>query len=334
MSHELEIVNGRANFAYRAEGGRPWHGLGTPIAGYGTAEQMLQEVNGDYEVFLTPVYVQTPDGEFVEVENRQATARINPATGQLQPFEIFRGRYRTEQNAELVDKALAIVGASSGDAVIETMGVLKEGAQFFVAIDLGTLFIDPLGANDQIARYLLSFTSHDGSSGIVHANTEIRAVCANTVSFGIENAARVFKVRHTPNKEARIAEAQQLLGFSIQWGAEFERMANEMLTVDIPVNSGRIDTVLDVLWPEKDADTDRKKDNRNAIVANIRNRYPSDRNAGAVGFNGWGFYNAIAEYLDWGRGNDAAKLAAASIDPVSIVSQRKTKAASAILSLV
>lgn len=337
MAHELEIrADGKANFAYNAAGGRPWHGLGIPLADKNlTAEQMLEQVNGDYEVWLTPTYVKDErTGEFIEINERFATVRHNPETQTLQPFEIFKNRYRTEQNRDIVDKALAIVGASHGDAVIETMGVMFDGAQFFVTIDLGKLFIDPLGINDRIDRFLMAKTSHDGSSPVVLANTDIRVVCNNTATFAEQNARRVFRVRHTPNKEERIAQATSVLGFSLQWGQEFERAAMELLRVPMPQNSRHIDRVLDGLWPEKNADTDRKRDNRNAIVNDIRARYPSPTNAGAVGFNGWGFWNAITEHLDHGRGKAPEKMALASLSEEGHVPRRKMQAQSLILATV
>lgn len=335
MSHELEIVEGKANFAFNGDAGLPWHGLGVKMDGQQTAEVMLETANADYEVDLRPVFVEDErTGEFVEIPNRFATARINPFTDVLQPFEVFRGRYALMQNSWVLDKALAVVGASNGDAVIDTLGVMFDGAQFFASIDLGTLVIDPAGVNDTIARYLMVKTSHDGSSPLVYANTDIRVVCNNTCRFGEQVAKSVFKARHTPNAEARIDEAQKVLGFSTAWTEAFETQANELLAIEIPKLSKRVDIVLDAIYPEKDADTDRKKANRDEQVTKVRMAYGNSRNGERVGYNGWGLYNAFTEVLDWHGKGTREKMAIASLDETGIVTRRKVQVQDAILSLV
>lgn len=348
MAHELELVNGKASFVYNSENGRPWHLLGEPVKGQGSAQEMLEKANANYQVWLEPVFVMDQrksdpimiDGvEYVRkdamvgIEERNATVRHTPLTEELQPFEVFRGRYTTMQNEEVLNKALEIVNASKGDAVIDTLGVIRDGAVFFATIDLGALIIDPGGAADKIARYLMVKTSHDGSSPLVYANTDIRVVCANTVRLAEREAKAVFKARHTPKAEERIDEARKVLNLSTEWSQQFVNDAMELMAIDMPKGSGRVEKVLDQLWPEADADTDRKKDNRNEIVQSVLLRYNNQRNAGHVGFNGWAFYNSIVEYLDWGRGKEAKAMVTASLDESGFVSKKKVAAQRAILNL-
>lgn len=333
MSHELEIIDGVASFAYNVGGGAPWHGLGTAVDGQQTAEEMLRIAKADYDVSLRPVFVQNDEGEYVEVKERFATTRTDK-DGTLVPFEVMKNRYHVVQNAEVLDKALQVVGASEGDAIMETVGVLKDGRQFFAAIDLGSLVIDPTGVNDKISRYLLVHTSHDGTAPITYSNTDVRAVCANTVRFGQDRARSTFKARHTPNVEEALTEARKVLEISLDWAEAFEEMAEEMLSIPVPAGSGKIDTVLDKLWPVADADTERKVHNRDDIVTNVRHRFNNERNAGMVGYNGWGLYNSIVEFLDHGRGGTATSRAMASMDSASLVSARKVQAQKAVMSLV
>ncbi len=332
MSHELEIVDGVASMAYNVNGGTPWHGLGVPVDGQQDAETMLRIARADYEVSLRPVFVQDDDGNFVEVPERFATTRFDH-DGTLVPFEVMKKRYHVVQNSEVLGKALQVVGASHGMAVVETLGVLRDGRQFFVTIDLGTLVIDPLGVSDTISRYLLVHTSHDGSAPITYSNTDIRAVCANTVRFGKTTARSTFKARHTPNVDDALAEARQVLNISVEWGENFKETAEQLLRREVKPNSRSVDLVLDALWPVADADTDRKRDNRDALVGNIRGRYENSRNAGKVGYNGWGFYNAIVEYLDHGRDASPEARALASMDAGSTVSAKKAQAFDAVMAL-
>jgi len=334
MAHELEMANGKANFAYNIGNGKPWHLLGTPVDGLQTADEMLRIANADYEVWTEPVYVKDErTGEFVEVDKRYATVRINPNTEELQPFEVFTQRYTTLQNREVLEKALAIVGAANGDAVVDTLGVLFDGRQFFASIDLGSLVIDPAGINDRISRNLLVKTSHDGSSPVVIANTDIRAVCNNTVRFAEDEARSVFKARHTPNHEERFEEAQAILGLSTAWAESFKAQAQELLEIEVGLNSARFDKVMETLYPSADADTDRKKNNRDEIVTKMSLAFANERNAQAVGENGWGLFNAITEVYDWGGKGSQTDKAVKSLDEAGLVTKRKLKAQDAILAL-
>jgi len=332
MSAGLEIINGAASLAYNAGGGTPWHGLGTAVDGQQTAQEMLRIAKADYEVVLQPVFIQDANGEFVVVKDRFATTRVDH-DGTTQAFEVMKKRYSVVQNAHVLNKALGVVGASGGDAIIETVGVLYDGRQFFASIDLGTLFIDPTGVNDKIHRYLLVQTSHDGTTPIVYANTDIRAVCANTVRFGIEAARSVFKARHTPNVDATLEEAQKVLRLSTDWAEAFSAKAEELLSIEVRQNSQKVDRVLNTLWNPSEADTDRKVANREAIVTDVRNRFANPRNIGAVGENGWALYNAIVEHYDHGRNGSETSRAIASMSATSIVSQRKVAAQEAVLAL-
>ncbi len=332
--HELEMVDGKANFAYNIGNGKPWHILGTPVEGLQTADEMLQIANADYEVWTEPVFVKDErTGEYVEIDKRYATVRINPATGELQPFEVFTQRYTELQNREVLDKALAIVGASGGDAVVDTLGVLFDGRQFFASIDLGSLVIDPLGAHDEIMRNLLVRTSHDGSCPVTISNTDVRAVCYNTVRMAEKDARAIFKARHTPNYEDRFQEAQAILGLSTAWAESFKRQADEMLRIEVRQNSARFDKVMESLFPKLDADTDRKKANRDEIVTKMSLAFANERNIGKVGENGWALFNAITEVYDWGGKGSMTDKATKSMDEAGLVTRRKLEAQRAVLAL-
>ena len=58
MSHELEMVNGVANMAYRESQGIPWHGLGTPVHDNMTPIEMMKAANLDWKVSKKKSYVE------------------------------------------------------------------------------------------------------------------------------------------------------------------------------------------------------------------------------------------------------------------------------------
>lgn len=157
MSHDLEMdAKGVARMAY-ADREIPWHRLGTPMKGLQTAEAMLKAAQADFDVVTTNVaavdadgnFIRNPDGTPVLVRDSRATVRVNP-DGSFDGLATVGTRYVVQQNRECLDYALAIVGASKGDAVVDTAGVLDGGREFFSSLDLGALIIDPKGINDKI----------------------------------------------------------------------------------------------------------------------------------------------------------------------------------------
>lgn len=342
MSHEIEInKDGTARFAYAVTGGAPWHKLGTPMKGLGTLDEMLAAAQADYTVHLTKVAAVNEDGELIRdingdpiiIEDSQATIRED-IDGSMAGLATVGNKYTIKQNRELAERALAVVGATKGDAVIDTAGVLYDGRQFFMTIDLGPLVIDPVGVNDKIDRYLVLSCGHDGKVPIRYANTDIRAVCNNTVRMGLSTATRLFTARHTKNVDSVLDDAQTVLEISTEWAKGFKEQAERMLSVPIVREAGHIDKVLNQVFPIKADETERQKNNRDQINTLIRGIYVNDRNAGGFGNNGWALFNAIGEYLDHHREADNKDKAIASMEDNSWVTRKKIDAHMAVLSLV
>jgi len=308
------------------------------MSGLGTVDEMLAAAEADYTVLATQVaaidengqMLRNPDGSPVIIEDSQATIRENK-DGSYDGLATVGTRYTVKQNIEVAERALAVVGASKGDAVVDTAGVLLDGKRFFMTIDLGPLVLDPMGVNDRIARYLVVSCGHDGVWPIRYANTDIRAVCNNTVMLGLGAAQRVFTARHTKNVDSAFDDAQKVLEISTEWAKSFKATAEQMLAT--PVTSTDITKVLDQVFPIKKDATDRQKNNRESTVGLVRALYANDRNAGGFGNNGWSIYNAIGEYLDHHRDAKAADRALASMDDNSWVSRMKVQAQKAVLSL-
>ena len=341
MAHELEIsATGFAKMAY-ADREVPWHKLGKPMAGLQTAEAMLIAAEADFDVALTKIIavddeltpLRNPDGSPVFISDSRATVRVNP-DGTIDGLSTVGTRFVVQQNKDCLDRALDIVGASKGDALVDTCGVLNEGREFFACLDLGALFIDPIGINDKIQRYLLVRNGHDGKTAITYANTAIRAVCKNTVMAGLHSAASVFTTRHTRNADSAIEDAAKVFSMSGLWAINFASKAQTMIEIAVPAGSPRLDKIVSTVFPHKKDESDRQKKNIDDIHLIVRGLYINSKNAGGFGFNGWSAYNAIGEYLDHYRDARPEERAIASMDYNSWVTRKKEETQSLILSLV
>ena len=340
MPHELEIdSNGVAKFAY-SDRQTAWHRLGIAMKGLQTAEVMLSSAQADFDVVLTKVVVcddngeqiRNPDGTPIFVPNSRATVRQN-TDGSFSGLATVGTRFVIQQNREVLDYAIDIVGASLGEAIVDTCGVLHEGREFFASLDLGTLIIDPTGVNDKIEKYLLVRNGHDGKTPITFANTSVRAVCKNTVMSGLKSSERVFTARHTRNVESAIERAQEVLEFTTEWAKNFKIMAEKMLATPISKSSVKLSGLLDFVFPKETQATDRQQKNREDILSIVRAIYDNENNAKGYGYNGWSAFNAIGEYLDHYRDANAYERAIASMDTNSWVSRSKLKAQEYLLSV-
>jgi len=338
MAHNIEIGKlGKAKMAY-ADREIPWHRLGVPMKGLQTAEAMLAAAEADFDVVLAEVaaidangeILRNPDGTIVRIGDSRATLRVN-SDGTFDGLSTVGTRFAVQQNREVMDRALDVVGATNGDAVVDTCGVLDEGREFFACIDLGSLVIDPLGVNDSIQRYLLVRNGHNGKTPITFANTSIRAVCKNTVMAGLSSAQSVFTARHTRNADDAMEEARTILGMSVEWSKAFTSAANALLSVEM--TPAKVDKVLQRTFPVKKQESDRQKNNREGIWSSIKGLYVNSNNAGGFGQNGWSMYNAIGEYLDHYRDGNAIDRANASMGIYSWVTKTKKDTEHFILSL-
>jgi phage/plasmid-like protein (TIGR03299 family) len=337
MAHNIEISKaGKAKMAY-ADREIPWHRLGVAMRGLQTAEAMLAAAEADFDVVLAEVaavdangeILRNPDGQIVRVNDSRATIRIN-ADGSFDGLSTVGTRFTVQQNREVMDRALDVVGASGGDAVVDTCGVLDEGREFFACIDLGSLIIDPIGVKDEIQRYLLVRNGHDGKTPITFANTSIRAVCKNTVIAGLSSAQSVFTARHTRNADNAMEEARTILGMSVEWAKAFSATAEKLLKIDM--NPIKIDKVLNNIFPMKNEESERQKKNREETWSTVKGLYVNSNNAGGYGNNAWSMLNSVGEYLDHYRDATVNNKANASMSTYSWVTKTKKQTEALLLS--
>jgi phage/plasmid-like protein (TIGR03299 family) len=336
MTAAITITNGQAAFAFNGDNGDPWHHLGTDVRGLGTKEQMLDASLTNWRTEYAPLFIQLPDGSFQAVETHKATTRSivelteEGVTATSKQLGIVGSGYVAEHNADAVDYALAIVEATSNDAVIDTMGSLYDDRQFFTCLDLGAIVLDPDGMRDVIKRYLIVRNAHDGGMSLTAFTTNTRVVCSNTADMAQMSATDIYRVRHTTNKEAYKAEAVAALGVAETNRRRFISKAEAMMGA--AGGHDLLTKAIEGLWNRPTADaTDRVKDNWSERSGAIHKLYEAPTNAGGFGHSGWTVWNTIVEYLDHGRKGTVDQQALAVANGSGDVQRLKTKAAELVL---
>ena len=198
--------------------------------------------------------------------------------------------YEVVQNADAFGLLDDLAGA--GGARFETAGVLRTGSRVFATMKLpGTIRI---AGDDVHDMYVAVATSHDGSMALTAMVTPVRVVCQNTLSFGIGEAPRIHRIRHTSSAKARMAEAEAVLDTAEHYAKSFAETANRLVSMRL----GRFDAdaMLEKLWPDVGADcTKARNAEARAMVLGIYDC--SQSTAGYTGTS-WGLLQSVSEYVE------------------------------------
>jgi len=228
MAHNLEIVNGVAQMAYRESNGLPWHGLGTPVSDDMTPYQMMEAAGLNWSVEKVDTFIRYKGD--------------NVATGQQALVRSTDGQILTQvgagwnpvQNEEAFDFFTEFVQA--GDMQMDTAGSLKDGKIVWAMADVKDGF--SLFGGDEVKGYLLFSNPHQYGKAIDVKFVMERVVCNNTLAVALnEKNQPSIRINHRSQFDANMVK--QALGLShnkveqFKAAAEFlgsKRYSDEKLT--------------------------------------------------------------------------------------------------------
>jgi len=304
MAHAIEIRDGVASMMYAGE--TPWHKLGQRVEKEVTAEAAIRLANMDTELVLQPVFLRGKkviDGIPVigkEVTRRKAVVRKcdEHVMGVVGP------NYHIIQNKDCFSFMDSIVG--EGQAVYHTAGSLFNGEKIFITMKLPeAIKIGP----DEVEKYLLLCSSHDGTMAVHLKWTPVRVVCANTLSAamgtwinGINRKIQArsdFHIKHTSNYKTRLAEAREALGLTQTYYDNLEKVCNQLLDKKFTDSDMEEMVEKEILPITKDKNgTERvsgKRKNARDIVLQL---FHKGQGQDKVMHTRWAAYNAVTEYVD------------------------------------
>lgn len=276
-----------------------WHGIGTVVAGQPNADEAFKIAGLDWEVECLPVCLPDGDGGYVEVPNSFATVRMD--LDATDPRRVLGSglseRYTPIQNRELAGFAEAICG--EGDLKYETAGSLRNGR------DVWMMAVSPDKTDingDQLARYLLLHTAHDGSKAVQALYTPTRVVCANTLHFALSGAQRTASIRHTASKDEQLQNAKAVLEGAAEYFDAHEGIMQKMS--DTAIDARFADAFLKALLPDPTAEDGRKWSTaakKRDRITQLFNGDQGDGDAPAVKGTAYGLINALGEFVDHER---------------------------------
>jgi phage/plasmid-like protein (TIGR03299 family) len=194
-------------------------------------------------------------------------------------------KYKPIQNMDAFNFFDSLV--DSGEAKYETAGSLSGGKRIWLTAKISADI--QIAGEDPHDLYLLLVNAHDGSKALTAVTTLIRAVCSNTVSFGIGSAKTSWTLNHRKELKGRIGEARDALGMSFKYVEEFEREAQKMM--DIQITKDKFISLLEDVLPDQKHATEKKV---NTMVGLFESS-PTIVDAG-IGGTAYGAYQAVTEY--------------------------------------
>lgn len=277
MSHGIMENDGM----FSGNGIRPWHGLGTIVAGCPTSDEAIELANLGWEVVQEPVCLQ--DGTVIP--NFYANVR----TDTKDVLGMVKDKYRIVQNKEAFEFTDNIIQNSKGiECRYETAGSLFNGKRTFLLVRLPET--DLVG--DAVENYLFVTNSHDGSTGLMAGITNVRVVCNNTLQLAISEAQRIWKLRHTESIKGKQAEAEQALGLALNYQDRIKEDAMRMAAQKV-----REEAFFKELFKKMNL-SEKATEKVGLAIADIYHEKDDLQN-----FKGtkWGMYNAVADYVSNGE---------------------------------
>jgi phage/plasmid-like protein (TIGR03299 family) len=283
-----------------------WHGLGTVLDYAPTSADAIEAAGLAWEVQRLPLVAQrtiaTPEGNVVrDIDVADHFANVRSDTGAI--LGVVGKGYKIVQNRD----AFAFLDSLLQDGLMryESAGALKDGRMIWVLARLPS--VDTIAPGDDVRRYVVFSTAHDGTGAVRAFLTATRVVCWNTLSASMRDArgaGELQTIRHSGDIAGKLDAARQYLS---QFDKAFTLHASHAralaTTKATPADVRRF---VDTLLPEvKDG---RGKTIRDNDVASIYANLASPRQTvGGIGGTWWSAYNAVSELIDHGsttRGED------------------------------
>lgn len=242
MAHQIESM-------FSANRIVPWHYSYTKdvtkiIQEAPNSHDALVAAGLDWTVESKPIY--DAHGNIIKGFKANTRSSDNKVLG------VVSDRYKIVQNVDAFQFTDNLIG---GDVRYETAGSLLGGQKVWMLAKLP----DKKVAGDDVETYVTFTNSHDGKGSVKAIVSPIRVVCANTLNLALSRANRSWSIRHQGNIENKIAEAREVLELTDIYMEELAKQAERWANVTI--NEDAFQKVLNAIFPVKEDDTDRKKNN-------------------------------------------------------------------------
>ena len=291
--HNIEIIDGQAQMAYRLSKGKPWHGLGTPVGDDLTPEAIMKAAGLDWTVSKVDTYAQITNasGEVDYVPTgRQALIRDSDNKVLT---EVGKG-WNPVQNEEAFEFFTDFV--SAGDMLMDTAGSLKDGQIVWALADIKKGFT--LFGGDEMKGYLLFSNPHQYGKTVDIRFCLERVVCNNTLTMALNEKGQP-SVRLNHRGKFDPDRVKQILGLS-QNKVETFKAAAEFLGSKNYIKSD-LETYFSTLFGESEKDDTKLSRTAEKVMDMIETQPGAEFKKGTW----WPVFNAVTYATDHELGRSA-----------------------------
>lgn len=200
---------------------------------YGSALDMVRDLGLDWTVAERQLIVPTGESAGAVTVAKGFKAVLREDTQDV--LGVVKSRYQTMQNGEALGFAADLAAADRLSLVAG--GWLGNGEKVWVLCDLGQVEIPgrvlKSGELDTFGKFLLFYTSHDGSSAVRMSLVPFAFGCANALPMVNRStkADERWSIRHTRNAKAKLAQVNARLKDAMElydaWGRDMIALDRE-----------------------------------------------------------------------------------------------------------
>lgn len=206
----------RENIAW--EGIKGCKSFRTPV----TINEAIEAIGANYNVKKQPL-LRVPEevisaismGALGSIDLSQYITRDNIIDSHMatmieesnQTISVVGSKYGIIQNSkafEFIDIMTSGQLGAEQTPVIETAGILNDGARMYVTAKMPNKFFIDGDDADGIDDYILFTNTHDGSGAVMALFTPIRVICQNTLNAAIRGAQNKVAFKHTLNVNEKL----------------------------------------------------------------------------------------------------------------------------------
>lgn len=300
MAHMLDMTNGRANMAYRLDGGIPWHGMGQIILPDDSLEVIAEKGGLDWQALIVPAQYMF-GGTLRTAENSFHMVRSDNGAS----LSVMSKRYKPHQPHEILAFYRDFVLTDERFA-IETVGSLKGGRLIWC---LAKFNAGMTVAGDAHTVYVLFSTSFDGSVATRAVATFVRVVCFNTITAALCQADRekaYISVRHSVDfgDPAVRADASDRFAKVVAEFDNYKALGEALAGVNLA--AFQVEGLFRSLTIDKAAKGDAEKEEAptgraKAAFERLLSSYRDTLAEGTKGGTAWAVLNGVTRYVDHNR---------------------------------
>lgn len=299
MADAVTITSGRAEMAYAASGGLPWHGLGQALPAGQSIDEWTQAAGMAWAIRRSRVrYVSSGEAgaELLVWGDKHVLFRSDTSA----PLGLVSPEYKIVQPSAVMEFFRDLTASAGME--LETAGTLFGGKRFWALARVGKPQGVSAGGSDPVGQYLCLATSADGSMATTALYTTIRVVCNNTLTAALGAAG---------SKTARVSHKSRFIADDVKDSMDLhvaEAQAQFAVTMDLfralagkPVTKAEAEaTLLDIMHPGASElpQADRQKLTFSKSMSALRALAGGSGLIGPGVGTAWGLTNALTQWVD------------------------------------